>query len=116
MVAALWNFSWMDSDSSRVFASEGIYRRKGNVRGHPGRPHHLVAQPGGAPPHDVASPWPSSISPLDSFFVLEKIGGLTFVSSNFENISCVTFLKYKNSRKEELAWWHLVSRLVLENA
>jgi hypothetical protein len=28
-----------------------------------------------------------------------KIGGSSFVSSNFENISCVTFLKHKNSRK-----------------
>jgi hypothetical protein len=40
---------------------------------------------------------------------------LAFVSSNFENISCVTFLKYKNSRKLELLW-HLVNRLVSENA
>jgi hypothetical protein len=28
-----------------------------------------------------------------------KIGGLAFVSSNFENISYVTFLKHKNSKK-----------------
>jgi hypothetical protein len=28
-----------------------------------------------------------------------KIGTLGFVLSNFENISCVTFLKHKNSRK-----------------
>jgi hypothetical protein len=28
-----------------------------------------------------------------------KIGGSAFVSSNSENISCVTFLKHKNSRK-----------------
>jgi hypothetical protein len=41
---------------------------------------------------------------------------LDFVSSNSENISCVTFLKYKNSRKQELALWHLVNRLVSENA
>jgi hypothetical protein len=45
-----------------------------------------------------------------------KIGTLGFVSSNFENISCVTFLKHKNSRKQELALWHLVNKLVLENA
>jgi hypothetical protein len=46
-----------------------------------------------------------------------KIGGLAFVSSNSENISCVTFLKHKNSRKKrELALWHLVNRLFLENA
>ena len=39
-----------------------------------------------------------------------------FVSCNFENISCTTFLKYKNSRKHELALRHLVNRLVPENA
>jgi hypothetical protein len=43
MVAALRNFSWMYADSSRVFASERIYRRKGEVRGHPRGPHHMVA-------------------------------------------------------------------------
>jgi hypothetical protein len=45
-----------------------------------------------------------------------KIGGSGLVSSNFENISCVTFLIQKNSKKQELALWHLVNRLVLENA
>jgi hypothetical protein len=30
----------------------------------------------------------------------EKIGTLAFVSSNSKNISCVTFLKHKNSRKQ----------------
>jgi hypothetical protein len=64
----------------------------------------------------VASPWPSSISALDSVFLLEKIGGLAFVSSNSKNISYVTFMKYKNSRKQELALWHLINRLVPENA
>jgi hypothetical protein len=29
-----------------------------------------------------------------------KIGTLDFVSSNSKNISCVTFLKHKNSRKQ----------------
>ena len=45
-----------------------------------------------------------------------KIGTSAFVSLNSENISCITFLKYKNSRKQELALWHLVNRLVPENA
>jgi hypothetical protein len=31
--------------------------------------------------------------------LLGKIGTLVFVSSNPENISCVTFLKHKNSKK-----------------
>jgi hypothetical protein len=45
-----------------------------------------------------------------------KIGTSGFVSSNSENISCVTFLKHKNNRKQELALWHIVNRLVPENA
>src|SRR3954453_16668387 len=39
-----------------------------------------------------------------------------FVSCNSENIFCTTFLKYKNSRKQELTLRHLVNRLVPENA
>jgi hypothetical protein len=45
-----------------------------------------------------------------------KIGTSGFVSSNSQNISCVTFLKHKNNRKQELALWHLVNRLVPKNA
>jgi hypothetical protein len=40
--------------------------------------------------------------PLSHFVLLEasvKIGGSAFVLSNSENISCVTFLKHKNSKK-----------------
>jgi hypothetical protein len=47
---------------------------------------------------------------------VSKIGTSAFVSSNSENISCLTFLKHKNSRKQELALWHLVNRFVPENA
>jgi hypothetical protein len=46
--------------------------------------------------------WP--VPPLRLIFGLHeasvKIGGLAFVSSNSENIFCVTFLKHKNSRKQ----------------
>jgi hypothetical protein len=60
------------------------------------------------------------MAPLRLIFGLrdasEKIEGLTFVSSNSENISCVAFLKHKNGRNRELELWHLVSRLVPENA
>jgi hypothetical protein len=45
-----------------------------------------------------------SLVPLRLSFVLRlvsrKKGGLGFVSSNSENISCVAFLKHKNSRKQ----------------
>jgi hypothetical protein len=46
--------------------------------------------------------WP--LGPLRLIFglreTLVKIGGSAFVSSNSKNISCVTFLKHKNSRKQ----------------
>jgi hypothetical protein len=44
------------------------------------------------------------LAPIRLYFGLRhasgKIGTLAFVSSNFENISCVDFLKHKNSRKQ----------------
>jgi hypothetical protein len=44
------------------------------------------------------------LAPLHLIFGLRlvsgKIGGLAFVLSNSENISCVAFLKHKNSRKK----------------
>jgi hypothetical protein len=45
--------------------------------------------------------WP--LAPLRLIFGLReasvKIGGSAFISSNSENMSCVVFLKHKNSRK-----------------
>ena len=41
-----------------------------------------------------------------------KICTSAFVSSNSENISRITSLKYKSSRKQELTLWHLINRLV----
>jgi hypothetical protein len=52
-----------------------------------------------APPHGEASPWPLSGSCLVLVLRPEKIGVSKLVSSNSENISCVAFLKHKNSRK-----------------
>jgi hypothetical protein len=47
--------------------------------------------------------WAWLLAPLCLIFglreALVKIGGSAFVSSNSENISCITFLKHKNSRK-----------------
>jgi hypothetical protein len=51
-----------------------------------------------APPSGEAGPCPRLIFGLREALV--KIGGLAFVSSNSKNISCVTFLKHKNSRKQ----------------
>jgi hypothetical protein len=68
---------------------------------------------GGLGPHtmlDATRGWPAPwgcgrpLAPLLLCFglllVSGKIGTLAFVSSNYENISCVTFLKHKNSRKQ----------------
>jgi hypothetical protein len=53
------------------------------------------------PPHGEAGPWLGSVSSL-VFWKLRLISGCSaFVSSNSENISCVTFLKHKNSKKQE---------------
>jgi hypothetical protein len=53
---------------------------------------------------------------FDLRYSFGKIRLLELVSSNSENISCVAFLKHKNSRKQGLALWHLVNRLVVEIA
>jgi hypothetical protein len=56
-------------------------------------------QEGDAPPHGG----PALCPPFGSLSVLvlrpEKIGVLVLVLSNSENISCVAFLKHKNSRE-----------------
>jgi hypothetical protein len=54
---------------------------------------------GGAPSLGVADPWPPFGSPSVFVLCLGKIGGSGFVSPNSENISCVAFLKHKNSKK-----------------
>jgi hypothetical protein len=87
--------------SLRFFPSRGLYRRKGIVRGGASWPHHEVARPR-AGPRPLWQAW--LLAPLRLIFGLReasvKIGGLAFVSSNSENIFCVTFLKHKNSRKQ----------------
>jgi hypothetical protein len=54
----------------------------------------------GRAPHGEAGPWPPSGSRSVLVLPLGKIGVLVFVSSNSENISCIAFLKHKNSRKQ----------------
>jgi hypothetical protein len=44
--------------------------------------------------------WPPSGSRLVLILPLGKIGVSVFVSSNSDNISCVAFVKHKNSRKQ----------------
>jgi hypothetical protein len=59
-----------------------------------------AGQPQAALPYGVAALWLGSVS-SSVFWKLREISGrLDFVSSNSKNISCVTFLKHKNSRKQ----------------
>jgi hypothetical protein len=58
-----------------------------------------VARGWAAPPHGEAGSWPLSGSPSDLALRPGKIGVSVVVSSNSENISCVAFLKHKNSIK-----------------
>jgi hypothetical protein len=65
IAAALWNFSWMDPDTFRVFTPGVIYRRKGDVRGRLRGPHHVVARLEVGPHHPMVWPPPGcSPSPL----------------------------------------------------
>ena len=65
-------------------------------------------------PLAVPAPGPSPYL-LWTMSRIGKIGTLAFVSSNSENISFLAFLKPKTVENRQLALWHLVNRLVLEN-
>jgi hypothetical protein len=83
-----------------VFSPRRIYRRKGGVRRWARWPHHLS----------------TFCLCFGLHLVSEKIGTSAFVSSNSKNISCVAFLKHKTAKNRKLTLWHLVNRLVPENA
>jgi hypothetical protein len=51
----------------------------------------------------------------DVWMLPGKIRLLAFVSSNSENISCVSLLKPKTAENRELVLWHFVNRLVPES-
>jgi hypothetical protein len=60
--------------------------------------------------------WPPSDTSSDVWKLPFDIRLQELVSSNSENISCVSLLKHKNSRKQETGTVALVNRLVPENA
>jgi hypothetical protein len=80
---------------------KAFYRRRGIIRRRPGGSHHRggKARSWAMPPHGEAAPWPPSSSHSVFGPLSRKIGVLELVSSNSENISCVAFLKHKNSKK-----------------
>jgi hypothetical protein len=94
---------WKIDRVLRFFPSGGLYRRMGSVRSGPGGPPHRWARSGAGSraPGGEASLWLSFISSSDFWKLYLILGRSAFVSSNSENISCVTFLKHKNSRKYE---------------
>jgi hypothetical protein len=83
------------------FFRRGDFIGEGAASGGGPGAHHRWARPGAGPRPLVVRLAPG---PLRLIFglreALVKIGGSAFVSSNSKNISCVTFLKYKNSRKQ----------------
>jgi hypothetical protein len=90
---------WKIDRVLRVFSSRRIYRRKSDIKRWT-RAHTMPQRGQGWPtPWGV---WPPSAPPslLWTLSRVEKIGTSASVLSNSENISCVTFLKYKNSRKQ----------------
>jgi hypothetical protein len=96
----LRNCSGKNADCFRVFCREASYRRRGIIRGGPGWPHHGWAQPGAEPrPLWCGQPLAPLWLPFGPRPPSGKIGVSELISSNFENISCVAFLKHKNSIK-----------------
>jgi hypothetical protein len=63
----------------------------------------------------VGATWPPSVRSSDVWELPGEIRLQELVSSNSENISCVSLLKHKNSRKQETGTVALVNRLVPEN-
>jgi hypothetical protein len=92
---------WKIARPFRVFSSRRIYRRRA-ASGSGTRGHTPWWRGPGAGCADLGCGW--SLAPLLLCFGLRlvsgKIGTSAFVSSNSENISCVAFLKHKNSRKQ----------------
>jgi hypothetical protein len=99
-VVALRNYFGKNADCFRVFRREALNRRRGVVRSGPGgltiggHGQGLGHAPGGE-----GALWPPSGSCSVLVLPPGKIGVSVFISSNSENISCVAFLKHKNSRK-----------------
>jgi hypothetical protein len=68
--------------------------------GHLDSPCGGMARGWAAPLYGEPGPWPALCLIFGLREASVKIGGSAFVSSNSENISCVTFLKHKNSKKQ----------------
>jgi hypothetical protein len=87
--------------SLRFFPSRGLYRRKGSVKSGTRWSHHRPAWPGAGLRRPVVrlapGPPPSHLWSSQSF---GKNRRFRFCFIQFRDISCVTFLKHKNGRKQ----------------
>jgi hypothetical protein len=105
---------WKSVCALRVFPMKGINRRKGNVRRWTRRSHHLVARPGGGPHHHLVwlplGPPPALLWTPSSCQVIRKF---SFCFVQFREYFLCNF---SETQKQEMALWHLVNRLVPENA
>jgi hypothetical protein len=102
----------------RFFPSGGLYRRRGSVGSGPRGPHHRAAWPGvGLRPLVVRlAPGPSP-SPLRSSWSFIKYWDVRLLFRPISRIFPVyVFWNTKIAENRELALWHLINRLVLENA
>ena len=111
------NFSWIFARVSSVSRLDAIYRRKGGVGGQPRWGGGLGARPHPGPrrgPTGMPGVCPGSVllATAPSRYRNKSVK----LASDSENISRIDFLKQKDSRKHELTLWHLVNRLVPENA
>jgi hypothetical protein len=92
---------WKSDRVLRFFPSGGLYRRRGIVRG---GPRHLTHRGRSQGLGRAALVCGALVAPSKSSSDLWKLPGKIRIqelfSSNSENISCVAFLKHKNSRKQ----------------
>ena len=112
-----WSLSGVSSIGIEVLGHQGLNRRRVGVGGATGPPHTRAARlpPRPRRPHM----WGPQGTPLPPSDFLEGSGknkmlGLRFVE--FREYCPNSLSGTKNSRKQELALWHLVNRLVPENA
>jgi hypothetical protein len=102
----------------RVFSPRIIYRRKGSIRWWARLPHHLVARSGARPRHPMV--WLALGSPPSLLWTSSHVGknrnfGFCFVQFQ-EYYMCSFFETQKIAENKELTLWHLINRLVPENA
>jgi hypothetical protein len=117
-VAADRDVFWKSDRVLRFFPSGGLYRRRGDVRGGPRRPHTGVARARGWPRHlcvwTPGPPPPTLLRIFGSFRVKYDFRNLFRPIPRIFPVYHVWNTKTAENRK--LALWQLVNRLVPEKA